>query len=125
MTSPRFKKTALSLSLILALAGCTIAPKPIPAPAVPALDGNSFTGGIIDLGPPVPKGQPPIGPAHVTAGWVMAYNSLAAKYGQDLEPRVRPGDGITDPVNGIYAVSLRTISDKNTMQGMSDMGLPP
>ena len=108
-----------------ALVGCTVTPSIVKAPPTPAFVGNTANGGVLDLGPAVAKGQPPVGPAHVVKEWVDAYNELAAKYGKDFDPPVKPGDGVTPLPDGTFAVDLEHLSDKNVMATMQRSGIAP
>lgn len=103
---------------ILCLQGCTIAPRTVPASTM-AFSGNSANGGIIDLGP----GNK--GPATVTESWVKAYAVLAEKYGKDLTPKVKPGDGVNPQPDGTYTVDFEHLADKNVMATMSRSGFIP
>ena len=103
----------------LALAGCTLTPKVVPAPAVATYSGNSANGGLINLGP---GGK---GPALVTADWVAAYNTLVRKYGKDMTPPDRPNDGVTELPDGTFTVDLQHLSDKNVMATLERSGFKP
>ena len=109
----------------LGLLGCTVAPKIVAPPSSPYFSGNAVNGGLIDLGPPVPKGHVPVGPAHVTAEWVAAYAALAKKYGKDFVPPVHPDDGLTPRPDGTYSVDLEHLEDKNVMATMQRSGISP
>lgn len=117
--------SSLASLAAIALAGCTITPKIVAPPKSPDLVGNAANGGVLDLGPPVPKGHAPIGPAHVVKEWVDAYAKLAKKYGKDFFPPVHPGDGVTALPDGTFAVDLEHVSDKNVMAGMQRSGIAP
>jgi hypothetical protein len=113
------------LLVSLAMAGCTVTPAIVAPPPTPDFVGNAANGGIIDLGPAVPKGQPPAGPAHVVKEWVDAYAVLMKKYGKDFTPPVKPGDGVKPLPDGTYSVDLEHLVDNNIAATMERSGISP
>jgi hypothetical protein len=101
------------------LAGCTVSPAVVAPPAAPSFSGNVQNGGVIDLGP---GGK---GPAHVTLEWVQTYAALCRKYGQDMTPPDRPGDGLMRLPDGTYEVDLQHLADNNVMATMERSGILP
>jgi len=100
------------------LTSCTVAP-PVVHPKTVNYVGNSENGGVISLGP----GNK--GPAVVTQEWVKAYAVLAKKYGKDLTPPVKPGDGVLPQPNGTFTVDLEHLSDANVMATLQRSGIAP
>lgn len=114
----------LGVAAVGLFCGCTVAPQIVEAKR-PAFDRNSQNAGLIDLGPVMPHGQPPIGPAHVTSQWILDYQFLARKYGKDLFPVVNPDEKFAEVSPGVFEVDLQHVSNKNVMTRMQASGIEP
>jgi hypothetical protein len=85
--------------VVIAVSGCTIAPKPVEAHAASPV-GNDSNGGIV--------GKLPTGSWEVTPGAIVKYNALiGAGYGKAFLPPLKANDGVAALPDGPYLVEVK------------------
>jgi hypothetical protein len=113
----RAKALILAFTGLCGLTGCTVAPKVVQARTV-AYSGNKQDAGILSLGSSDD-------PATVDATFVANYARLAGKWGKDMKPPVKAGDGLTDLGNGTYLIDKAHLSAELTMNILDRSGIAP
>jgi hypothetical protein len=106
---------ALAGAAIYLAMGCTITPKIVASPG-PSLDGNDANSGIVSAD---------ANGAIVTAYYRSAYNALAAVYGKDLLPPVKPDDGLIALPDGTWRIDHEHEADEIIMTTWHRMGRLP
>jgi hypothetical protein len=107
---------AISGAALLILPGCTVVPHEVTVKA-PAFVGNVQNGGVIAIRPDGVQVAPEL---------VAKYAVLAKKYGKDLTPPVKPGDGVSGPLaDGTFLIDKEHFADLATMNIMNRSGIKP
>ena len=107
----------LTAIIMLALAGCTLAPNPVSAGG-PSFDGNALNSGVV--------GRLPNGSYEITPAKLAAYNALiSAGYGKGIIPEIKENAGATQLPNGNYVMDDQHIVDFAVMASQYRSGTKP